>query len=74
MDNIVNKWAKCWGIYPNFGVGIPSPDAVIKKTHSNEEFLSIFQRAVDAGASIIGGCCGSTPEHISLLKRTFIIN
>jgi len=27
------------------------------------------QRVRQAGASIIGACCGSTPEHIELMAR-----
>jgi 5-methyltetrahydrofolate--homocysteine methyltransferase len=25
--------------------------------------------ALDAGARIIGGCCGTTPEHIGVMRR-----
>ncbi len=25
---------------------------------------------IEAGANIIGGCCGTTPEHINAIKRT----
>jgi 5-methyltetrahydrofolate--homocysteine methyltransferase len=25
--------------------------------------------ALDAGATIIGGCCGTTPEHIRLMRE-----
>lgn len=40
-----------------------------------QEFCSALSQLVDAGATIIGGCCGTTPAHISavrdmLLKRT----
>ncbi|MBQ6352321.1 MAG: homocysteine S-methyltransferase family protein, partial [Lentisphaeria bacterium] len=34
-----------------------------------EEFARLTARLVEAGASIIGGCCGTTPEHIAALKR-----
>ena len=71
VDNVVDKWTKNWGVYPNLGVGNPSPDAVIKRTHSNDKYFSIIKKAVDAGASVIGGCCGATPDHISLLKQRF---
>lgn len=74
VDNIVDKWAKDWGVYPNLGIGNPSPNAIINKTYSNENFLFVIQKVVNAGASIIGGCCGSTPEHISLLNETFNVN
>lgn len=34
------------------------------------ELFSIYmQDIIDAGASIIGGCCGTTPEHISELNK-----
>jgi 5-methyltetrahydrofolate--homocysteine methyltransferase len=32
-----------------------------------EEFAQETKKLVEAGASIIGGCCGTTPEHITLL-------
>ena len=39
-----------------------------------EEFASHFQDLVEAGASIIGGCCGTTPEHIAALVTAFKVN
>ena len=32
-----------------------------------EEFAKIGAKLVDAGAGLIGGCCGTTPEHIKAL-------
>ena len=32
-----------------------------------EEFASFGPLLVEAGASILGGCCGTTPEHMALL-------
>ncbi|MBS7287113.1 MAG: homocysteine S-methyltransferase family protein [Kiritimatiellae bacterium] len=34
-----------------------------------EEFAKLVLRLVDAGASIVGGCCGTTPEHIKAVKN-----
>lgn len=34
-----------------------------------EEFAEAGQRLVEAGAGIIGGCCGTTPKHITALAR-----
>jgi S-methylmethionine-dependent homocysteine/selenocysteine methylase len=65
-------WNKRWGIYPNLGLGEPSSDGNIQKIHSDEEFLSICKQAIKLGASIIGGCCGSSAKHISLLKNKII--
>ena len=67
---IISKtWNKPWGIYPNLGFGEPSPDGNIEKIHSDEQFIEVCKEAIDQGASLIGGCCGSTPYHINLLKN-----
>jgi len=34
-----------------------------------EEMASHVKALIKAGANIIGGCCGTTPEHITLIKR-----
>ena len=34
-----------------------------------EEFVSAMGPLLDAGASIIGGCCGTSPRYIELLAR-----
>lgn len=44
-----------------------------------QEFASLSAELVDAGANVIGGCCGTAPEHIAALaeavkgKHTFVI-
>ena len=36
-----------------------------------EDYIARYaRRCVDAGASVVGGCCGTTPEHIAALRRT----
>lgn len=34
-----------------------------------EEFGTLASMLVDAGASIVGGCCGTTPEHLASLAE-----
>ena len=34
-----------------------------------DEMASLVQSIVDAGANIIGGCCGTTPDHICKMKE-----
>ena len=34
-----------------------------------EYFARFAERAVEAGVSILGGCCGTTPEHIRAMRR-----
>jgi homocysteine S-methyltransferase len=33
-------------------------------------FASMVPRLLDAGARIVGGCCGTTPEHIAAMRAT----
>lgn len=35
-----------------------------------EKFAEAGQKLIEAGAGIVGGCCGTTPEHIMALART----
>lgn len=55
-------------VKPNAGM----PELVDGKTVFHvgpEEFAEAGSELVKAGASIIGGCCGTTPEHIRALKQ-----
>jgi 5-methyltetrahydrofolate--homocysteine methyltransferase len=36
---------------------------------SPEEFAASVPAALEAGVNIVGGCCGSTPEHIAAIRR-----
>ncbi len=36
---------------------------------SPEEFAGYMEKIVSMGACLIGGCCGTTPEHIRVLKK-----
>ncbi|MBN2030280.1 bifunctional homocysteine S-methyltransferase/methylenetetrahydrofolate reductase [bacterium] len=36
------------------------------------EFLNIAKQLVEQGASLIGGCCGTTPEHIRLIASELV--
>ena len=71
LSEISQNWNKEWGIYPNIGLGKPSPDGVIKEYSSIDEFLELSSKAVKLGATILGGCCGSTSDHIKALKNKF---
>jgi len=35
-----------------------------------EDFAAGISKCVDAGANIVGGCCGTTPEHIRAVANT----
>lgn len=51
--------------------GLPSLDADGNTVYDMgaEEFATCMKTLVEAGASIVGGCCGTTPEHIRMTKE-----
>ena len=71
LENLSQCWDKDWGIYPNLGLGEPEPEGLISKYSDMESFIHISKKAVDLGASIVGGCCGSNYKHIVALSNQF---
>ena len=69
IKTIVSNWSENWGIYPNLGIGTPSPNGNIKNYESDEKYISLISYAVESGASLVGGCCGSSPKHIKMIKK-----
>ncbi len=56
-------------IKPNAGLPELVGDQVIYKT-SPEEFAGFGPALIEAGATFVGGCCGTTPEFIRVLSRS----
>lgn len=52
--------AKPNGEYPD--------DAGVRHSVSPEDFAADMKKAAELGVAVLGGCCGSTPEHISALS------
>jgi len=50
-------------IHANAGAPV-FQDGETKFRESPEHMASFVKRLIDAGANIVGGCCGTTPEHI----------
>ena len=69
LQIIIKNWSLKWGIYPNLGIGEPSPDGIINKYSTNKEFLNLIIQSINLGASVVGGCCGTSPKHIRLIKN-----
>ncbi len=53
-------WAK-----PNAGLPEMGPDEQALYKVTPEEMGAFAKRNVEAGAQIVGGCCGSTPAHVA---------
>jgi S-methylmethionine-dependent homocysteine/selenocysteine methylase len=69
MIHLAKNWRGNWGIYPNLGIGEPSPDGRITKYESMDKFTTLMEKAIEMGASVVGACCGSSLEHINVLKK-----
>ena len=52
---------------PNAGMPVIENGATVFK-ESPQEMAQKASRLVEAGASIIGGCCGTGPDHIAAMK------
>lgn len=53
---------------PNAGLPELENEKTVYRTDA-AEFASWGKKLVEAGAAIIGGCCGTTPEHIRALSE-----
>jgi 5-methyltetrahydrofolate--homocysteine methyltransferase len=49
--------------------GLPCAEDSNKFDLDPLDFSKAFIKLITAGASVFGGCCGSTPEHISMLRK-----
>ncbi len=56
-------------VKPNAGLPVLSGNETTY-TMDKEDFALHMKALVEAGASIVGGCCGTTPEYIRCLRET----
>ncbi|MBT8485479.1 MAG: methionine synthase [Phycisphaerales bacterium] len=62
-------WDGPISVAPNAGLPVLA-DGQTKFPLTPDEFASAMERfVVDSGATIVGGCCGTTPEHIRRLAE-----
>ena len=69
MKILAYDWSGKWGIYPNLGKGEPSINGVIANYSSMQKFIDLIEKAANMGASILGGCCGSSHMHIKEIYK-----
>ena len=69
MEKKPDDWKQTpLSVFPNAGI----PDYVDGKyqyVSTPEYFADCAVRFADLGARIIGGCCGTTPEHVAAISR-----
>lgn len=73
VDQLVSEVGKTYlgqlSVYPNAGI----PDYVDGKyeySATPEYFATMAQQFANRGVHIIGGCCGTTPEHIKAMAES----
>ena len=54
------------GVYPHIGRFDP-PEWLFTDEYSPPRYVDLARGWVDQGALIVGGCCGTTPEHIAAM-------
>ena len=53
---------------PNAGIPVIGEDNLPHYPMDPDEFAAICSDCAQRGATLIGGCCGTTPEHIAAVK------
>ncbi len=54
---------------PNAGIPVIGEDNLPHYPMEPEEFGRIVRECIDMGATLVGGCCGTTPEHIKAIAN-----
>jgi S-methylmethionine-dependent homocysteine/selenocysteine methylase len=70
IDNLATATDRPFAVYGN--VGVPDNERHgLAFTHDvlEEEYAAYAREWLRSGASIIGGCCGTTPEYIRVLRK-----
>ena len=67
LDIVNNNWQGTFGAYAHFPrrAGPPTPPSPMHP----QKYLEYAKGWSQQGARIIGGCCGTTPDHIRALKE-----
>jgi 5-methyltetrahydrofolate--homocysteine methyltransferase len=75
MEAIITEYAKTVPNFPMWAkpnAGIPRMDIQTEQAIYDmgpEDMASFAKKYIALGAKIVGGCCGSTPEHIAAIAK-----
>ena len=56
---------------PNAGMPVIREDGIAHYDMTPADFARVMKDCADTGATLLGGCCGTTPAHIAALKKMF---
>jgi 5-methyltetrahydrofolate--homocysteine methyltransferase len=75
METIITEYANTVSGFPLWAkpnAGIPRMDIETEKAiydMNPEDMANFAKKYVALGAKVVGGCCGSTPEHIAAIAK-----
>ena len=58
---------------PNAGVPVIGASGLPEYSMDTEEFASVMKLCRESGATLLGGCCGTSPEYIAAAKRQITV-
>ncbi len=70
LENIPRGGGYVLSASPNAGLPVRSGGRYVYPDSTPEYFASFAREAVRLGARIVGGCCGTRPEHIRAMAET----
>lgn len=68
LEELRHYWSGPCGVYPELG-DFSAPDWQFTRQLAPDEFVAHAVAWVEQGARVLGGCCGTFPEHIRALKE-----
>ena len=68
LNPFIDNSSLNWGVYPNLGLTQPELDGEIHGIVDTEKFEESIISYLDKKPYIIGACCGSTPNHIRIIR------
>ena len=69
LGELLKSRSRPCGLYPHIGRFDP-PEWLFTDEYPPPRYLEEAKRWAEMGARVIGGCCGTTPEHIEAIART----
>ena len=73
LDIVKNNWNGLVGVYAHSGDDIQM-EWTFDQVISPKDYLNYCENWLKKGINIIGGCCGTGPEHIRYLKENLPLN
>ena len=58
-----------WGVYPNAGENMPTKDGKFLSKIDDESLCKAIDGYITLGASVVGSCCGSTPNTVRKISN-----